>query len=77
MHLEYIWAGLVVDQATAEHMLLKYEPVGDSFTRMLAGVMCLQQGPDDEAAKAVSGWSVLQMRWMPGKPKQKPVCVLA
>lgn len=77
MRLEYVWAGLVVDQATAETVLLEYSEMGEAFTRMLAAVMVLQQGPDAEAQRALAGWSVLTMRWMPDGRAPKPVCVLA
>ena len=77
MRLEYIWAGLVVDQTTAEHMLLEYDGL-PLFSDLLAAVMTLQQGPDADAQRALAGWTVMTMRWMPDStPAPRPVCVLA
>lgn len=67
--LEYVWAGIVVNQATAEHFILQYEMEGERmqehWARMLTAVMILQTGPDEFAQRYLSGWSVLTMRWMP------------
>lgn len=63
--IQYIWAGLVVDQEAAEILMEREYGDMDMFSDFLAAIMTLQQGDDEEALNCLMGWTVLQIRWMP------------